>query len=332
MKKQALFNVLSLLFALYISLPVTAQGVIVYKKDSTYVKYSYDVLDRIETYICDEEPEVPDSPGDVYGKLFDIFSSLSYDEMVYVEGGTFKMGAQSTSSSLPNYDSKARSNECPVHSVALSSYYIGKYEVTQQLWEYVMNYTGTAADGSTMSAVAAGPWLGDRKPSSENGLGDYCPAYFVSYNDIVNHFIPRLNKITGKTFRLPTEAEWEYAARGGNQSKGYRYSGSNDPFEVGWSYAELQGFGPFQQVGTKQGNELGIYDMSGNVWEWCSDWYGPYNSTSETNPTGAISGTERVCRGGGISGIDALRVTWRISDDPSEDFYRRGFRLACEPH
>ena len=331
MKKQALFNALSLLFALCISLPVMAQGVIVYKKDGTQVKYSYEVLDRIETYNYDEEPEVPDTPGsgDVSGSEFDIFESLSYDDMVYVEGGTFLMGAQATDPNAPNYDSDADSNESPVHSVTLSSYYIGKYEVTQQLWEYVMNYTGAAADGTILSAVASGPWLGNINPSSTYGKGDYYPAYYVSYEDIVNHFIPRLNKITGKTFRLPTEAEWEYAARGGNQSKGCKYSGSNTIGDVAWYYANSSY--KAHQVGTKQANELGIYDMSGNVYEWCSDWYGSYSSTSQTDPIGLTSGSYRVLRGGSwFSNAQYCRVSLRNYYTPSNRLADIGFRLLYQ--
>ena len=330
MKKQALFNALSLLFALCISLPVMAQGVIVYKKDGTQVKYSYEVLDRIETYNYDEEPEVPDTPGsgDVSGSEFDIFASLSYDDMVYVEGGTFLMGAQATDPNAPNYDSDADESESPVHSVTLSSYYIGKYEVTQQLWEYVMNYTGAATDGTILSAVASDPWLGDSNPSSTYGKGDYYPAYYVSYEDIVNHFIPRLNKITGKTFRLPTEAEWEYAARGGSQSKDCKYSGSNTIGDVAWYESSKT-----HQVGTKQANELGIYDMSGNVWEWCSDWYGSnyYSSSSQTNPTGPTSGSIRVLRGGGWSGVAwGCRVSNRAYSTPSSRDGISGFRLLYQ--
>ena len=264
--------------------------------------------------------------NNVSGEPFDIFASLSYDDMVYVEGGTFLMGAQSSSSSSSNYDSDADSDESPVHSVTLSSYYIGKYEVTQQLWEYVMNYTGTAADGSTMTAVATGPWLDDYKPSSTYGKGDYYPAYHVSYNDIVDYFIPRLNKITGKTFRLPTEAEWEYAARGGNQSKGYKYSGSNAIGDVAWYYGNASTTS--HPVGTKSPNELGIYDMSGNVMEWCNDRKGSYSSTAQTNPTGATSGSDRVVRGGNWNN-DAYycRVPNRSYYNPSYGLAIHGFRL-----
>ena len=253
----------------------------------------------------------------------DIFDSLSYDEMVKVEGGTFTMGATAEQGS--DYDS----DELPTHQVTLSDYYIGKYEVTQQLWEYVMSYSGTCADGSSMSAYASDVWLGS-DPSSSYGVGDYYPAYYVSYYDIVDIFLPRLNKITGRTYRLPTEAEWEFAARGGKQSKGYKYSGSDNIGVVAW-YTGNSG-GKTHQVGTKEPNELGIYDMSGNVWEWCGDWYGSYSSSAQTNPTGPSSGSFRVLRGGGW-GLDAgfCRVSYRNGSNPSYRDSDGGFRVVLVP-
>ena len=253
----------------------------------------------------------------------DIFDSLSYDEMVKVEGGTFTMGATAEQGS--DYDS----DELPTHQVTLSDYYIGKYEVTQQLWEYVMSYSGTCADGSSMSAYASDVWLGS-DPSSSYGVGYYYPAYYVSYYDIVDIFLPRLNKITGRTYRLPTEAEWEFAARGGKQSKGYKYSGSDNIGVVAW-YTGNSG-GKTHQVGTKEPNELGIYDMSGNVWEWCGDWYGSYSSSAQTNPTGPSSGSLRVLRGGSWD-CDArrCRVSYRYIFIPSNRYDDFGFRVVLVP-
>ena len=189
-------------------------------------------------------------------------------KMIKVEGGTFMMGATS------EQGKDAFKDEKPAHSVTLSDYYIGETEVTQELWEAVM--------GST--------------PSSYSGYPQR-PVERVSWNDC-QEFITKLNQLTGKNFRLPTEAEWEYAARGGNKSKGYKYSGSNTIDDVAW-YKDNSGNGT-HNVKTKLANELGIYDMSGNVWEWCQDWYDRkyYQNSLQTNPTGPSSGSGRVIRGG----------------------------------
>ena len=252
--------------------------------------------------------------------IIDPIESLTNDELVYVEGGSYTMGATDEQGWDANFDEK------PTRKVNLSSFYMGKYEVTQQLWEYVMSYSGYAADGTTMSAYSTDAWL-DKKPSSTFGVGDYFPTYYVSYADIVNIFLPRLNKITGDNYRLPTEAEWEYAARGGCNSQAYKYSGSDTVGDVAW-YSENSN-SKSRQVGTKQPNELGIYDMSGNVWEWCSDWYADYTSSEETNPTGADSGSYRVFRGGywGLSARDC-RVSVRSSANPTNRNNSVGFRLA----
>ena len=275
-------------------------------------------------------------------EVIDIFPNLGFDEMVYVEGGTFLMGAQSSNSSLPNYDEYVWDDESPVHEVTLSSYYIGKYEVTQGLWEYVMNYSSKAADGSQLSPV--GPYFGEDKPSSRWGVGADYPVYWVSYDDIVNYFIPRLNQITGKAFRLPTEAEWEYAARGGqkdeyirthispaqNPGNGtyYKYAGSNTIGDVAW-YEDNSGR-KIYPVGSKSPNALGLYDMSGNVSEWCSDWYDNYSSSAQTNPQGSATGSYRVLRGGSRYDFARnCRVSHRSDDTPD---YRKnggcGLRLA----
>ena len=186
-------------------------------------------------------------------------------DMVKVEAGTFMMGA--TSEMQNPYD-----DEKPVHQVTLTNdYYMGKYEVTQALWKAVM--------GSNPSEFK----------------GDNLPVEQVSWNDC-QEFISKLNGLTGKKFRLPAEAEWEYAARGGKKSRGYQYSGSSNVSDVAW-YDGNSG-SKTHPVGTKQANELGIYDMSGNVYEWCQDWCGSYVNSSQTNPTGTVSGWYRVRRGG----------------------------------
>ena len=185
--------------------------------------------------------------------------------MIKVEGGTFTMGA------TPEQGADAWSDEKPAHKVTLSDYYIGKTEVTQALWETVMGNNPSRFKGENL------------------------PVEKISWNDC-KEFISKLNALTGKTFRMPTEAEWEYAARGGSKSRGYTYSGSNRLDDVAW-YEDNSG-GKTHEVGTKSPNELGLYDMSGNVWEWCSDWFGDYSSSAQNNPKGPDSGTDRVRRGG----------------------------------
>ena len=186
------------------------------------------------------------------------------DYMVKVDGGTFTMGADDD-------DLDAADDEKPAHQVTLSSYYICKYEVTQSLWQEVM--------GSNPSRFK----------------GDNLPVESVSWDDC-QQFISKLNALTGQHYRLPTEAEWEFAARGGNSSRGYKYSGSSTLSDVAW-YDDNSG-NTTHPVGTKSPNEFGLYDMSGNVCEWCSDWYGDYNSSALTNPIGPSSGACRVHRNG----------------------------------
>ncbi|MBR6031078.1 MAG: formylglycine-generating enzyme family protein [Bacteroidaceae bacterium] len=219
--------------------------------------------------------------------------------MVSVEGGTFQMGSTT-----------GDSDEKPVHQVLVSSFSIGQTEVTQGLWQAVMGSNPSYFSGSTR------------------------PVERVSWNDCQT-FITKLNQLTGKTFRLPTEAEWEYAARGGNKSQGYTYSGSNTIGNVAWYYDNSYALGSSnpnygtQTVATKAPNELGIYDMSGNAFEWCQDWYGSYSSSSQTNPAGPTSGSYRVIRGGSwISSPAYCRVADRDCDTPSRAYNSLGFRLA----
>ena len=217
-------------------------------------------------------------------------------DMVKVEAGTFMMGATSEMKN-PDIDEK------PVHQVTLTNdYYMGKYEVTQALWEAVM--------GSNPSKYK----------------GDNLPVESVSWNDC-QEFISRLNSLTGRKFRLPTEAEWEYAARGGKKSRSYQYSGSSNISDVAW-YDENCG-STTRAVGTKRPNELGIYDMSGNVWEWCHDWYSSYSSLSQMNPIGAISGACRVRRGGSWdNSVWYSRSSSRSYDTSDYSRINLGLRLA----
>ncbi|MBQ2188527.1 MAG: formylglycine-generating enzyme family protein [Bacteroidales bacterium] len=222
-------------------------------------------------------------------------------EMVAVAGGTFTMGGTS------EQGSDVLSDELPTHSVTLSNFHIGKYEVTQALWQAVMGSNPSYFSGSDQ------------------------PVEQVSWNDC-QEFITQLNQLcssqlNGKQFTLPTEAQWEYAARGGNQSMHYKYSGSNTIGNVAWCYDNSGS--TTHSVGTKSPNELGIYDMSGNVWEWCQDWYGSYSSGSQTNPTGPSSGSYRVYRGGSwINDAGSCRVSYRINIIPGNRNYALGFRLA----
>ena len=218
------------------------------------------------------------------------------DGMVKVEGGTFTMGATS------EQGSDARSNEKPTHQVTLSDYMIGKTEVTQEQWEAVMGSNPSLFKGKNL------------------------PVQRVSWNDC-QEFIKKLNLLTGLKFRLPTEAEWEYAARGGNKSRGYKYSGGDDIGQVAWYWDNSSS--KTHPVATKAPNELGLYDMSGNAWEWCSDWKGDYSSYSQTNPTGPASGSDRVIRGGDyFNNAWSSRVSSRFSYDPADRFDSLGLRLA----
>ena len=217
--------------------------------------------------------------------------------MVAVEGGTFTMGATS------EQGSDAEDDEKPAHQVTLSDYYIGQTEVTQALWKAVMG----------------------GNPS--NHKGDNLPVELVSW-DNCQVFIQKLNQLTGKQFRLPTEAEWEYAARGGRKSQGYKYAGGNNIGSVAW-YDGNSGY-ETHPVATKQANELGIYDMSGNVWEWCSDWYGGYQSSSQSDPQGPSSGSYRVFRSGNyVDGAGRCRVSYRGRNTPDDRYSALGLRLSC---
>ena len=222
-------------------------------------------------------------------------NGVSFD-MMMVKAGTFTMGATSEMED-------PESNEKPTHQVTLTNdYYIGKTEVTQALWKAVMG----------------------NNPSYFKG--DNLPVAKVSWDDC-QKFISKLNSLTGQNFRLPTEAEWEFAARGGNNSNHYQYSGSNELGDVAWH--DGNSGGKTHVVATKQPNELGIYDMNGNVSEWCSDWYGNYSSSSQTNPTGPNSGSCRVLRGDDIAW--KCHSSYRGGNTPDFSYYCLGLRLVLVP-
>ncbi|MBE6231639.1 MAG: hypothetical protein E7117_04635 [Bacteroidales bacterium] len=233
--------------------------------------------------------------GEEYSFTTGIATTMSVDvngiviDLVFVEGGTFTMGATPDLMALAQYDP----DELPAHKVTLDSYYMGKYEVTQELWIEIMG---------------ANPSQMIRK--------NECPVDGISYLQCLE-FVKKLNERTGMRFSLPTEAQWEYAARGGNKSQGFLYSGSNDATEVGWVEENMVEFGQ-HPGGEKAPNELGIYDMTGNINEWCLDIYGPYPAEPQTNPTGAeLSGSSAlyVVRGGSflVQSARWCRNTKRIS-------------------
>ncbi len=219
--------------------------------------------------------------------------------MVKVNGGTFTMGATKDQGSN-------NSNQRPTHKVSLSTYYIGETEVTQELWQAVMGNNPSKFKGAKL------------------------PVENVSWNDC-QQFIAKLNKLTGRKFRLPTEAEWEFAARGGKASRGCKYSGSNNPDNVAWHQGNSNN--TTHNVKTKKSNELGIYDMSGNVWEWCQDWFGSYSSSTQTNPKGPSSGTDHLNRGGAWCHESKFApVFFRgTSGKPDRKVDNLGFRLVLEP-
>ena len=217
-------------------------------------------------------------------------------DMVAVQGGVFAMGCTS------EQDHDCWEDENPVHQVSLGDFYMGKYEITQAQWKIVMG----------------------NNPSFFKG--DDLPVENVCWND-VQEFIRKLNVQTGKQYRLPTEAEWEYACRGGARSAHYKYSGSNTVDSVAWYWSNSDK--KTCAVGAKSPNELGIYDMSGNVYEWCSDWFGSYNNEAKDNPTGSSSGFAHVARGGSwLDGAWYARVSYRYIGAPDYRDGSMGFRLA----
>ena len=294
MKKMFLF-----ILSLFVTMTMYAQSESVRKLHLMYngdVVYSRNVslIDSIKFVLSDAE-NGDDVPGTTAGAQTFTVNGVSF-KMVAVEGGTFTMGATS------EQGSDASSIESPTHKVTLSSYSIGETEVTQELWKAVM--------GSNPSSFS----------------GNQNPVEYVSWDECQS-FITKLNQLTGQKFRLPTEAEWEYAARGGNKSKGYKYAGSNTIGDVAWYTSNSSS--KTHPVKQKAANELGLYDMSGNVYEWCQDWYGSYSSSAQTNPTGASSGSYRVSRGGSwLNSAQSCRVSYRFNCMPSASGHVIGLRLA----
>ncbi len=218
-------------------------------------------------------------------------------EMILVEGGKYMRGGE------PSDDMDCYDDESPVHRVTLADFYIGKVEVTQKLWRAVMHYN-----------------------PSHYRRNEH-PVENISWEEC-QQFIARLNQLVGQIFFLPSEAQWEYAARGGKHSNGYKYSGSNTLDEIAWYENTIKDIGHHCPVGTKRPNELGLYDMSGNVWEWCQDWYGDYEKYPLTNPI-KEKGIYKVLRGGCSRGVArSCRVTNRSSKQPELKGFYYGFRLA----
>lgn len=229
-------------------------------------------------------------PDNIKDVVGEILSSL-----VLVEGGTFVMGDNSS----------AESQE---HTVTVSDFYISSIEVTQKQWRVIM---------------------GDNESWNYNyGIDDHYPANFISFDQAVL-FIDKLNHYTGLSLRMPTEAEWEYAALGGKYSQGYDYSGSSNADEVAWCRDNSSG--KMHPVASLAANELGLYDMSGNVCEWCSDWYGSYSNEPSTNPAGPSMGEKRVVRGGSFTlGNEHARCKARNSLKPHNQSLAVGLRLTMD--
>ncbi|MBF0505218.1 MAG: SUMF1/EgtB/PvdO family nonheme iron enzyme [Nitrospirae bacterium] len=220
-------------------------------------------------------------------------------EFVFVKGGCYKMG---------DVFGDGNGDEKPAHEVCINDFYMGKYMVTQHQWKDIM---------------------GD-EPSLFSDCGDNCPVDKVSWNDI-QEFIRKLNRKTGKNYRLPTEAEWEYAARSGGKKE--KWSGTGSEAELGkYAWFDNNSEEKTHPVGKRKPNGLGLYDMSGNVWEWCQDWYGEsyYSTSPVTNPAGPPDGQDKILRGGSwFNGPKSLRTASRAGFDPGRPYVLGGFRLVA---
>ena len=251
--------------------------------------------------------------GDLNKKEQDAIKAMIAN-MVKVETGTFFMGAQKDSVIYNNYDENATSWESPVHEVTVSEFYINKYEVSQLLWEAIM--------GETPNNEKDMQW------KDEFGKGDNYPAYRISFEE-VETFIGKLTEYTGLNFALPTEAQWEYAAKGGKDTQYTLYAGGDNVIEFAWID---QNSDKCSEVGKKNPNALGLYDMSGNVWEMCRDWYYNYTDAPATDPVGeAYNEGLKVFRGGSWNtNAQSARVTARYKQGIHYRDYNTGFRLVIE--
>ena len=268
-----------------------------YAKQEKTIVVSEGQEHMLEYTLAKEMPKVTPQTA-ARGKETFTVNGVSFT-MVAVKGGTFTMGGTA------EQGSDAESDEKPTHQVTLSDYMIGETEVTQELWKAVMGSNPSHFSGTNL------------------------PVEKVSWDDCQT-FITKLNQLTGRNFRLPTEAEWEYAARGGQKSRGYKYAGSNTLSNVAW-YGDNSS-SKTHPVKQKQANELGLYDMSGNVWEWCQDWYGRYSSSAQTNPKGPSSGSARVNRGGGWAfSASNCRVAFRNNSFPGSRNGDLGLRVVLLP-
>ncbi len=255
-------------------------------------------------------------------------SAVNVPQMILVDGGSFLMG-----------DNAGYENEKPAHKVTVGSFYLGKYEVTVAEFKKFIAASGYQTDADQPDSAR----LKNGLPAREHNTGTWSryatglpvpeadtlfPVCNVSWNDAMA-YCDWLSGETGKNYRLPAEAEWEFAARGGVKSKGFAYAGSNNLDEVGWSLQTPRS--KVRLIGTKAPNELDIFDMTGNVSEWCADWYGEswYQTSQEKNPLGPVGGTRRVTRGGSWKTLEArMKVTCRKNELPFNCAMDTGFRLA----
>ena len=251
--------------------------------------------------------------GDLNKKEQDAVKKM-ISNMVKVEAGTFYMGAQKDSVIYNNYDENATSLESPVHEVTVGEFYINKYEVTQNLWKAIMGKHNDRFDEFDQ-------W------EDEFGKGDNYPAYRISFEE-VETFIGKLNEYTGLNFTLPTETQWEYAARGGKDTNYALYAGGDNVIEFAWIDENSD---KCSEIGKKNPNILGIYDMSGNVWEMCSNWYYDYSTVCDTITSGEAYTGHKVFRGGSWNtNAQQARVTARYKQGIHYRDYNTGFRLVLE--